>query len=624
MVASSDAARLASLLRIAAGVIDAPLAALFRFVGDRAELAGRIVKSEPRSELTPLFLPRTRLEPMERRTWYAALRSPPPAELAAFPNSVRAVWSVSFPLFAGSPREPVGLVVLADVHGRAPSEDALSVLGDVCALFEERLAPVASSYSKRSDRFGPRDSPSGATCLDQLERAGSARRRDGSSSERRIPIDAVTGLPDRTTLLDETVRRIERADVLGLGVALVIVALDRFRRVNETLGQSVGDMLLRQVGERLRESVGDADLVGRRAGDEFVVLVEDEGSGPSIFALLDRLQQALREPFHLPGHLSDRELSITASLGVARFPADARDAQGLFRCADIALSRAKQAGRGKLVVFDQAMAEDVAARAETERELRVAMRDGQFLLHYQPKFRVKDRALVGAEALLRWNHPTRGMVSPARFIPVAEDSGLIVPLGTWALGEVCRQRARWRQDGVDVGRVSVNVSALQFARPDFVGTVTRAMRAAGVEQGELELELTESIVMTDVDHVAARLLELRKHGVAVSVDDFGTGYSSLAYLQRLPVDVLKIDRSFVRPLDGEPDAARSAHALAGAIATLARGLGLEVLAEGVETEAQLAALETLGCDTLQGFLLGKPGPADELERFAAAGRGRPS
>jgi diguanylate cyclase (GGDEF)-like protein len=398
--------------------------------------------------------------------------------------------------------------------------------------------------------------------------------------------------------------------VLQLGIALVIIAVDRFRRVNETLGQAVGDTVLRQIGERLRESVGDADLVGRRSGDEFMVVVQDAGSVSSVLALADRLQQAIREPFHIHGH----EITLTASLGVARFPADCADAQGLFRSADIALAHAKQSGRGKLVVFDRAMQEAVNARAEIERELRVAMREGHLLLHYQPKFRVRDRALVGAEALMRWQHPQKGLVSPARFIPVAEDSGLIVPIGTWALNEVCRQRRAWEQAGFDVGRVSVNVSALQFARPDFVGTVTRAMRAAGVREGQLELELTESIVMDDVEHVATRLSELRKLGVGVSIDDFGTGYSSLAYLQRLPVDVLKIDRSFVRPLDQGGAEARGAQALAGAIATLARGLGLEVLAEGVETEAQFQALAELGCDAIQGFLLGKPVPASELER----------
>ena len=633
MAGLSDAALTARLVRVAASVLEAPLAALFRLEGDKATLVERVVRLEQASEVTQMTLPAARLRLEARRSWHAASRTRAPTELVAFPSSTRVAWALSTPLF-DSKKNQVGLLVLADLRARAESDDRIAPLDDVCALMEDKLVPKPTSDRphQRNDEptgrlrtFGgptlvhpsgppatpPAPPPPAPGPPSSLARPAS---REESSSERRIPFDAVTGLPDRASLLEETVRRVERAAVLQLGLAVVIVALDRFRRVNETLGQNVGDTVLRQVGERLRESVGDADLVGRRSGDEFMVVVADDGSPGGVLALADRLQQAIREPFHLHGH----ELTITASLGVARFPTDSSDAQSLFRSADIALARAKQAGRGKLVVFDRAMQEAVTTRAELERELRIAMREGHLLLHYQPKFRVKDRALVGAEALMRWRHPTKGLVSPGQFIPVAEDSGLIVPIGTWALGEVCRQRAAWHRAGLAMGRVSVNVSALQFARPDFVGTVTRAMRAANVQEGQLELELTESIVMDDVEHVAARLAELRKLGVAVSIDDFGTGYSSLAYLQRLPVDVLKIDRSFVRPLDRGGDEARGAHALAGAIATLARGLGLEVLAEGVETEGQFQALADLGCEVIQGFLLGKPVPAAELEAVARA------
>ncbi|GAB4209610.1 MAG: hypothetical protein OHK0013_29230 [Sandaracinaceae bacterium] len=540
---------------------------------------------------------------------------------------------MSVPLYDAR-KQQAGLLVVADVRARAEADVALAALDDVCHLLEDKLQsklPSQPGAERPPVPFagptlvhhgaphppGPSPAPPSSTpqAVSRRGHAGHGHAREEPSSERRISLDPVTGLPDRSTLLEEVARRVERASVLHLGLALVIVAVDRFRRVNETLGQTVGDTVLRQIGERLRESIGEADLVGRRSGDEFMVVVQDAGSASLVLALADRLQQAIREPFHIQGH----EITLTASLGVARFPDDCADAQGLFRSADIALAHAKQSGRGKLVVFDRAMQEAVNARAEIERELRIAMREGHLLLHYQPKFRVRDRALVGAEALMRWHHPQKGLVSPGRFIPVAEDSGLIVPIGTWALNEVCRQRRAWEQAGLDVGRVSVNVSALQFARPDFVGTVTRAMRNAGVREGQIELELTESIVMDDVEHVATRLGELRKLGVGVSIDDFGTGYSSLAYLQRLPVDVLKIDRSFVRPLDQGGAEARGAQALAGTITTLARGLGLEVLAEGVETEGQFRALAELGCDAIQGFLLGKPVPASEIARLAARG-----
>jgi diguanylate cyclase (GGDEF)-like protein len=629
MVGLSDAALTARLVRVAASVLDAPLAALFRLEGEKATLLERVVRLEQASEVTQMTLPAARLRVDVRRTWHAAQRTRAPTELVAFPSSTRVAWAMSTPLFDRQ-RNQIGLLVVADMRARAEDDVRLASIDDVCALIEDKLASKsANDGSPRGDETSRTRTFGGPTLVHSMAPPPAAPSstprpitptpasrqgpsREESSSERRIPFDSVTGLPDRASLLEETVRRIERASVLQLGLALVIVALDRFRRVNETLGQQVGDTVLRQVAERLRESVGDADLVGRRSGDEFMIVVSDDGSQGAVLALVDRLQQAIREPFHIQG----QEVTMTASLGVARFPADSADAQNLFRSADIALARAKQSGRGKLVVFDRAMQEAVTTRAELERELRIAMREGHLLLHYQPKFRVSDRKLVGAEALMRWRHPTKGLVSPGQFIPVAEDSGLIVPIGTWALGEVCRQRHAWHRAGLPVGRISVNVSALQFARPDFVGTVTRAMRAANVSDGQLELELTESIVMDDVEHVAARLGELRKLGVAVSIDDFGTGYSSLAYLQRLPVDVLKIDRSFVRPLDMGGAEARGAHALATAIATLARGLGLEVLAEGVETEAQFEALAGLGCDAIQGFLLGKPVPAAELEAVA--------
>jgi len=370
---------------------------------------------------------------------------------------------------------------------------------------------------------------------------------------------------------------------------------------------------LRQVAERLRSTLGDDDFVGRRSGDEFVIIVESDGAGAPLL-IADRVQQALREPFHIQGH----ELSLTASMGIAVYPKDADDATQLLRFADMALNRAKAQGVGKMMVFDRAMHEEVRDRVELEKDLRAALREGQLVLYYQSKYGIGDRRHVGAEALMRWVHPERGLVSPGRFIPIAEETGLIVPIGTWAMTEVCKQIRRWQDRRFDVGRVSVNVSSLQFARPDFVGTVTRAIKGAGIAPSALELELTESIVMNDVDHVAARLGELRKIGVRVSVDDFGTGYSSLAYLSRLPLDVLKIDRSFVRELDVEGPRGAQSGAVAQAITSLGHSLELTVLAEGVETKGQLDKLAELGCDEVQGFYFAKPVPPAELEAKLAS------
>ncbi len=617
MVGLSEAALVARLVRVAASVGACPLAALFRLEGERASLIERVVRLEEASEITQMTLPAARLTTEACRIWLASSRASPPTELAAFPSAVRVRWAVSLPLFDAS-RAQIGLLVVADATEYAEPPAWLPALEDVRVLLEERLTrPLVSPAKATPDRQRQRIlAPALVHGATSTPRPGSlSGQRDEPSSERLIPSDAVTGLLDRASLFEEASRRIERASVLQLRVALVTIALDRFRRVNETLGIATGDAVLRQVGERLRESVGDGDVVGRRSGDEFIVLVSDDGSFGSTLALADRLQQTLREPFYVPGH----EVTITASLGVACFPSDAADAPELFQSADIALARAKQLGQGKLVVFDPTMREAVTERVELERELRIAMREGQLLLHYQPKFRVRDRVLVGAEALLRWRHPTKGLVPPGRFIPAAEDSALIVPIGAWVLSEACRHRASWHREGLDVGRISVNVSALQFGQRDFVGSVTRAIRSANLEPGQLELELTESIAVGEAASVAERLHAIRALGVRVSIDDFGTGYSSLSYLQRLPLDVLKIDRAFVAPLDRDEEQARGARAIAGAIATLARGLGLEVLAEGVETEAQFEILASLGCDVIQGYLLGRPMPVEEFSQLARRG-----
>jgi diguanylate cyclase (GGDEF)-like protein len=599
-----DAAR---LLRIARTLADVPMAMLVELAGERVELRLKIGVSDG----SVMFPSASKLRLPKARATSPLMRHNMPAEAQLFPPAVRVGAVAAVPLFLHG--EQTALLVLADHVPRGDLEKKLGALDDIAALLGPALRPAPPPMPRIPSpppEPPPPPRPFGLGHFGHRTPVGHEAAEGGKDKRAGVSRDSVTGLPLRSIALAEVERMLERASVLQERIAVIVVALDRFRRVNESLGTMAGDMLLRQVAERLRESVADGDFVGRRSGDEFVIVVEQMPEGGSPLPIADRIQQGIREPFHIQGH----ELALTTSVGIAVYPDDAQDATQLLRFADIALTRAKSAGIGRLTVFDRAMHEEVRDRVELEKDLRAALRDGALSLHYQSKYRIRgDKKHVGAEALLRWAHPGRGMVSPGRFIPVAEETGVIVPIGTWALTEVCRQIKRWTERKLAVGRVSVNVSSLQFARPDFVGTVTRAIRGAGIDPSLVELELTESIVMGDVDHVASRLAELRRLGVRVSVDDFGTGYSSLAYLSKLPLDVLKIDRSFVRELDAEGQRGAQASAVAQAITSLGHSLGLDVLAEGVETQGQLERLRELGCDEVQGFLFAKPVPPAELE-----------
>lgn len=584
-----DAAR---LVRIARSVVDAPYAMLVGLDGDRVEVRLKLGVHDG----SIIFPSARRLLMSSARATTPLVRTALPPEAGLFPPSVHLGSILAAPIFVDGVQR--ALLVIGDSVPRGDLDKKVLAIEDVAVMLAPLCAPVAPAS------------------LPKPERAAVPKLADAALGKRAgVSRDSVTGLPLRSIAIAEAERMLERAGVLQLKIAAMVLSLDRFRRVNESIGPSAGDVLLRQVAERLRSSVSDEDFVGRRSGDEFVMVIQDLPEGGSPLLVADRVQQALRDPFNIHGH----ELSLTASVGMAVFPNDADDAAQLLRFADMALTRSKAKGVGHMTLFDRAMHDEVRDRIELEKDLRVALRDGQLALHYQSKYRIRgDKAHVGAEALLRWAHPERGNISPGRFIPIAEDTGLIVPIGTWAMQEVCRQLKRWQERGIGVGRVSVNVSALQFARPDFVGTVMRAVRGANISPASLELELTESIVMNDVGHVAARLGELRKLGVRVSVDDFGTGYSSLAYLSKLPLDVLKIDRSFVRDLDADGTTGVHAGAVAQAITSLGHSLGLDVLAEGVETRGQLDRLNELGCDEVQGFLFAKPVPPLDLETRLAS------
>lgn len=420
--------------------------------------------------------------------------------------------------------------------------------------------------------------------------------------------DALTGLPNRSLFLDRLEQALAAARRQGSTLAVAFVDLDRFKLVNDTLGHAAGDTLLRAVAQRLRGCLREMDTVSRMGGDEFLLLLPGVRTVREASRVARKVISALSPAFEVVG----RDLFVTASVGLSVYPADAPDAQHLLSHADQAMYQAKAAGKNTFQVFRTEQPDDLHERFELEAALRQAVQHSELELHYQPLIELASGTLRGVEALLRWHHPQLGMLAPATFIPIAEDSGLIVrPIGEWVLAEACRQQVAWQRAGVAPFRMSVNVSALQFEREDFVDTVAAALALSGLEGRWLELELTETLVMRRVSASARQLARLRALGVSIAIDDFGTGHSSLAYLQQLPIDTLKIDRSFVRGLDTSP--AGGTRPLIQAVIAMGHALGLAVVAEGVETEAQQQWLRQEGCDLAQGFLLAPPQCAGDLE-----------
>ena len=423
--------------------------------------------------------------------------------------------------------------------------------------------------------------------------------------------DALTGLPNRSLVLDRLEQGLRMARHRGRMLAVIFIDLDRFKNINDTLGHLVGDELLCQVALRLRQQLPPEVTLARLGGDEFLVLIEDQTEAAQIAQTAEELVRAFEEAFLIDGH----DLHVSASLGVSLYPRDGNDEHLLLKYADTALYRAKAAGRSTYCFFSPEMDRQAHARLRLENDLRHAIDRNELCLHYQPQFDACGR-LVGVEALLRWPHPQRGMISPAEFIPIAEESGLIHPLGDWVLGEACRQVRQWQRQGHPEMRVAVNLSVRQLQRRGLDQTVRSELRRSGLEATYLELEITESSMMEDPAGTMTLLHALRGIGVQLSVDDFGTGYSSLAYLKRFPLQRLKIDRSFV---DGIPDDSDDI-AIVEAIVALARKMNLRIVAEGVETGAQHEMLTRLGCDEMQGYLLGRPMAATELEALLVRGR----
>jgi diguanylate cyclase (GGDEF)-like protein len=423
--------------------------------------------------------------------------------------------------------------------------------------------------------------------------------------------DALTDLPNRALFADRLTIALAQARRSGQTLAVLFFDLDRFKLINDTLGQSAGDELLNALSMELGQLVRQGDTVARVGGDEFTLLLTGLSGREEVEIIAQRALDTVRRTHVIMG----QELRVSTSIGIAFFPRDGADAESLLRNADTAMYRAKQQGRDNFQTYTPAMSAEILDRVALEAQLRRATNRSEFVLHYQPQVEAATGRITGAEALIRWNHPDRGLTYPADFIGVAEETGLIIPIGDWVMRTAARQNRDWQDRGLPPVTVTVNLSARQFQAANLVESIARLLEETGLAPSWLELEVTEGTTIHDPDFAATVLQQVREMGVHVSIDDFGTGYSSLNYLKRFRIDRLKIDRSFVSDLITDDHDA----AIATAMIVMAHSLGLNVVAEGVETIAQLDFLLQQGCDHIQGFLLGKPMPADEFEKLLEAG-----
>jgi len=419
--------------------------------------------------------------------------------------------------------------------------------------------------------------------------------------------DPLTELPNRLLLNSRLERALQHAKREESQVGILFLDLDRFKNINDSMGHTQGDQLLKLVASRLAEGMRAEDTIARLGGDEFVILAEELGDTQGIIKVAKNILNLFKQPFYI----HEQEIFIEASIGISIYPKDGKNTDTLLRNADAAMYRAKERGRNNYQFYTKELTAKAYERLTLETDLRRALERDEFELHYQPQFELKGNTLIGAEALIRWNHPEHGLVSPVSFIPVAEETGLIVPIGEWVLHSACMQHQAWLKAGYSPVKIAVNLSARQFNKPGLVETISNILEEAAMDSIYLELELTESIIMNDVESTIKILNELHWMGLEISIDDFGTGYSSLSYLKRFPIDRLKIDQSFVYDITTNPSDAE----LVTAIITLARSMKLRVLAEGVETEAQAHYLKEQGCDEVQGYYYSRPIPAKELTRF---------
>jgi diguanylate cyclase (GGDEF)-like protein len=428
--------------------------------------------------------------------------------------------------------------------------------------------------------------------------------------------DHLTGLPNRALFTDLVQREMLQARRAQQKFGVFFIDLDRFKAVNDTMGHAAGDILLVEIARRLRETLREVDVVCRQSGDEFLVLARDITHWEVLGEMAGRALQAIE----LPVEVAQGTARVSASIGIALFPDDAEDFETLVKHADMAMYQAKALGRARYSYFHPGLNHRLQVNMDLEAQLEQAIKLGELVLHYQPQVDANTGELAGLEALVRWQHPQRGLLYPAHFIGIAEESGKIADMGVWTLHEACRQKALWKASGLDVGCVAVNVSSLEFRDHRLIDSLQAALKQSGLKPADLEIEITESVLMAETD-TSQRIIErVREIGVGIAIDDFGTGYSSLSYLKRLRPNQLKIDRSFVNDAATDNDS----RAIVKGVVGLANALGLTVVAEGVETAEQLLFLRESGCHTLQGYLIAKPLPVDQLEAWLAKRDSEPS
>ncbi len=455
------------------------------------------------------------------------------------------------------------------------------------------------------------DAPGGSITAKGAFQDVTERRHAEARLDHLAHYDTLTGLPNRLLFQDRLKQALARARRDGTDAAVFCFDVDRFKDINDSLGHGAGDRLLHDIATRMQNEIRGTDTVARLGGDEFAIVQVGLMQPGGAESLSNRLLRAFSEPFEVDG----QQIYASASIGVAIGPHDADDPEQLMIKADMALHRAKSEGRGVCHFFEDGMDIAFRARKQVEQDLRRALSEGWFELHYQPQISVDVGTIVGAEALLRLRHPDQGLMMPDRFISIAEETGLIVPIGAWVLHATCQQAAAWRKAGLPEIRVAVNLSPTQFRQAGLVDTVADALEKADLEPHQLEVEITESVLIRDTAAVTESLQKLRQMGVKIAMDDFGTGYSSLSYLQRFPFDRIKIDRSFVKDMTENPDAA----AIVGAVVALGRSLNMSTTAEGVETLTQLNYLREKACNEVQGYYFGRPMPAEALEGILREG-----
>lgn len=442
--------------------------------------------------------------------------------------------------------------------------------------------------------------------LGQIE----ARDRELRSKQNRLDYlahhDTLTGLPNRLLFHDRLHHAIQKALRTQQKIGLLFLDLDRFKNINDSLGHQMGDQLLKQVAHRLTNIIRQSDTLARLGGDEFVIALEEDADSRNICAVAQKIIDTLAKVFHI----DDNELYITASIGISLFPNNGETVESLMKSADVAMYRAKEKGRNSFQFFTEDMNEQVHEALFLANNLCKAIDNKEFVLYYQPQAEISTGKMTGMEALVRWHHPQHGLIPPDKFIPMAEETGLIIPLGKWVLHSACQQNMQWQQAGYPPCKIAVNISPRQFRRGDLVESVSEALAESGLAAHWLELEITENLLVEDIEQNISVMQDLSEMGVTLAIDDFGTGYSSMSYLHRFPLAKLKIDKTFVQSVD----APLGNQAIVEAIIALARALNLEVVAEGIETETQIAFLKQRSCRYGQGYYFSKPLPSEAFEQ----------